>query len=352
MNKPILPALAFSLMTLTVLTQAALAQFKVGDRVKIGSSNEYGTVIEMGAPLYGGGNMIKVHLDRFGDANPNVGVTYDPVRSNVTPGGAGAPPAGNGAQAPNNAAAPGHAGAAPQAGNYMNNALQAVKSLPKGSRVYIGSMKEWGTVLGIGRGGAANMLNVHLDRFGNSNASVDFDPIGSNLQAAGGPQTPADPNPGAGAQLANNGGAAPQNGAPAPNANPGPGTDIQVPDNAPPDAETFKNLIRANAPQPGWGDTITFDFQTFSVSGPTPYEAKYAGHLDQQTIMGGAGHVYQAYKVHTKFVKTYHYADKFADDKYNVLEGDYMMYKDYKGHWVPEQLPGMTIGTTQYIHKQ
>lgn len=326
----------------------ALAQFKVGDRVKIGSTNEYGTVIEIGAPLYGGGNMIKVHLDRFGDAYPNTGVTYDPVRSKVEQSAVAAPGGGgNGGNTP-----PG-GGNAPSngilsSGSYMNAAQNLVKSFPAGSRVYIGSMKEWGTVLGIGRGGAQNMLNVHLDRFGNSKASVDFDPVGSKLQAPGA-NTPADPNPkGVGGNEPGGAGANQgQGGNQAQDINQG---DVQVADNAPPTDETFKNLIRAHYP-----NTLEYktsvSFTAYSNNGPTQYVDRFAGHLDQETILGGPGHQYKAWKVHAKFTVVEHYGDPLADDVSRDYEGDYMCYKDFNGHWIAAG-QNVTIAPTQYIHKK
>jgi hypothetical protein len=65
------------------VAQIACAQLAVGDRVNVGSTGEGGIVIELGAPQSTGGVMVKVHLDRLGAANPNVGVWYDSALSKV-----------------------------------------------------------------------------------------------------------------------------------------------------------------------------------------------------------------------------------------------------------------------------
>lgn len=72
---------------------AQAADFKVGDRVLVGSTQDRGTVIEVGQNLADGGTMVKVHLDKLGDNFPNVGVWYDSAMSRVTVTGAGPAPA-------------------------------------------------------------------------------------------------------------------------------------------------------------------------------------------------------------------------------------------------------------------
>jgi hypothetical protein len=252
---------------LLTFAPAALAQYKVGDRVKIGSSNEYGTVIEVGAPMYGGGNMIKVHLDRFGDAFPNTGVTYDPVRSKVEAAGVGDP----------------------------------------------------GAKQGGGKGGNP----------GNPGGNLGGKPGG----------TGGGNNGGGGNSIANNGG----NG----DINQG---DVQVPDNAPPTEVTFKNLIRAHYPNTlEYKTSVTFT--NYSNSGPTNYVDRFAGHLDQENILGGPGHDYKAWKVHAKFTVIEHYGDPLADDVSREYEGDYMCYKGLNGHWIAAG-QNVTIAPTRYIHKK
>lgn len=301
--------------------------------------------------------MIKVHLDRFGDAFPNTGVTYDPVRSKVEAAGVGDPgakqggnggnPGGNLGGKPGGTAGGNSGNGILDSGSYMSAAQNLVKAFPIGSRVFIGSMKEWGTVLGIGRGGAKNMLNVHLDRFGNSNSSVDFDPVGSRLQASGGPNVPADPNPKGNGGAGNNAGGGNNGGGGNGDINQG---DVQVPDNAPPTDETFKNLIRAHYPNTlEYKTSVTFT--NYSNSGPTNYVDRFAGHLDQENILGGPGHDYKAWKVHAKFTVIEHYGDPLADDVSREYEGDYMCYKDFNGHWIAAG-QNVTIAPTQYIHKK
>lgn len=330
--------------TVLLSAQICYAQFKVGDRVQVGDGGEFGTVIEMGPSMFDGGNEVKVHLDRFGDAFPNAGVIYDPKRSKLKPAGGG--PAGNKnptantqAGEPRMAAPMTNGGNLNQPANGVNTAFEAAKNFLKGQRVFIGNMKEWGTVIGPGAG--PNLVRVHLDRFDNPGSSVDFDPIASKVASAGTPGVPADTGRGGGASNGTGGGVG--NGKPAGNGgntaadqNPGPGVDKQVPPNAPPNAETFKKVIESKFPQPGWGDTLSFDFQTFSVSGPMTHTVKYEGHLDQETILGGSGRPVTAWKVHTKYKQITHYKDVHADDQYNVKEGDYWIYKDPHGFWVAE----------------
>ncbi len=322
--------IAAALLFAAVLGNASpvSAQYKVGDRVQIG--NDTGTIIEIGPPVFNGGHEIKVHLDRFGDAFPNTGVMYDPSVVKVKPAGAAAPP-GQGAGG----------GGLPNQGNGTpapaNTAVQTAKNFQKGQRVFVGAMNEWGTVVGPGVG--PNVVKVHLDRFGAAPSTVNFDPIASKLQAAGTPGAPADPGPAKGAASDTH-------------QAPGPGDQAnQVPDNAPPTAANFKKIIEANILQPGWGDTISYTWQSFTVSGPMSYDIKYAGHLNQETDLGGPGKTVQAYKVHAKYVMTTHYQDPHADDQAVTKEGDYMIYKDTNGHWVPEDV-NVQVGPTQYIHKQ
>jgi hypothetical protein len=70
---------------------ASAADFKVGDRVTVGSTGDQGTVIEVGQKLADGGTMVKVHLDKLGAGSPTVGVWYDSAMSKVTGGGGTAP---------------------------------------------------------------------------------------------------------------------------------------------------------------------------------------------------------------------------------------------------------------------
>lgn len=85
---------AITTLVLLLAGPALAESFKVGDRVHVGSTNEDGTVIAVGQVLTDGGTFIKVHLDRFGAAYPQVGVTYDTAMVKVTVTGAAAP-AGN-----------------------------------------------------------------------------------------------------------------------------------------------------------------------------------------------------------------------------------------------------------------
>lgn len=91
-----LPA-AFAALLLLIAMASAHAQFRVGDRVVVGSVGESGTVVEVGARQSTGGVSVKVHLDRLGAASPSVGVWYDSALSKVASGGA-APPAAARAQ--------------------------------------------------------------------------------------------------------------------------------------------------------------------------------------------------------------------------------------------------------------
>jgi hypothetical protein len=96
---------AITALTLLLAGPAMAGSFKVGDRVHVGSTNEDGTVIAVGQVLTDGGTFIKVHLDRFGAAYPDVGVTYDTTVAKVTVTG-GAVPAAPVQVAPKPATAP------------------------------------------------------------------------------------------------------------------------------------------------------------------------------------------------------------------------------------------------------
>ena len=80
---------ALGALLLLLFMSHACAQYRAGDRVVVGSVGETGTVIEVGARQSTGGVSIKVHLDRFGAANPNVGVWYDSALSKVGPASSG-----------------------------------------------------------------------------------------------------------------------------------------------------------------------------------------------------------------------------------------------------------------------
>ena len=93
-REPLTMALAIVLAITLLLAPGASAQdFKVGDRVQVGSLNEAGTVIDVNPATH----QIKVHLDRLGPGFPTVGSWFDPKMSQVTPGG-GPAPANNQAQ--------------------------------------------------------------------------------------------------------------------------------------------------------------------------------------------------------------------------------------------------------------
>lgn len=253
---------SISIGVLLLSTNAASAQYKVGDRVSVNGDN--GTVIRLGPPVYGGGNQIFVHLDKLGTAYPDSGIMVDPVHS------------------------PGVKAA-------TVGATQAAAPIPAGP--------QWG----------------------------DGNLAGANRQAQGAVQAAA------------TGQAVSVNDRQA-------GTDIQVAQNAPPNEETFKNVLRANIPQPGWGDTITLQFQQFNLSGPMAHVLRYAGHLNQETILGGPGRTVQSWKANVKYIQLTHYVDKNADDQAVTKTGDYWFYKDASGHWLAED-ENVQLGTTQYIHK-
>ncbi|HEX5182208.1 MAG TPA: hypothetical protein VFW19_03540 [Allosphingosinicella sp.] len=78
-------------MALLMPSAASAAPFKAGNRVLIGNTHEYGTVIEVGQQLVDGGTFIKVHLDRLGPGFPTIGSWYDTKVAGVTVAGAGAP---------------------------------------------------------------------------------------------------------------------------------------------------------------------------------------------------------------------------------------------------------------------
>ncbi len=82
-----LAAVAWSIVS----TAASAADFKVGDRVTVGSTGDQGTIIEVGRKLADGGTMIKVHLDKLGAGFPGVGVWYDSAMSKITGTGGTAP---------------------------------------------------------------------------------------------------------------------------------------------------------------------------------------------------------------------------------------------------------------------
>lgn len=70
---------------------ALAADFKVGDRVVVGSTGDHGTIIEVGQKLADGGTMVKVHLDKLGPGFPSVGVWYDSAMSKIAGSGGVAP---------------------------------------------------------------------------------------------------------------------------------------------------------------------------------------------------------------------------------------------------------------------
>lgn len=77
----ILPSI-LTLFALCFAVPALAGTFKVGDRVRVGSVNETGTIIAIGQQMRDGGTMVSVALDRFG--NTTVGVWYDTAMSRVT----------------------------------------------------------------------------------------------------------------------------------------------------------------------------------------------------------------------------------------------------------------------------
>lgn len=248
--------MAFSFVLAVLSNGAALAQvnYKVGDRIE--KYGEYGTVVEIGAPIYGGGNFLMVHMDKM--TSPESRMMVDPVHNPSFKLATGAPPAAN-----------------------------------------------------AGGGGRGN--------------GGGFAPNPANAMPAA--------NLGAGT-----------NAVPA-------GQDIQVSPNAPPSEETFKNVLRANIPQPGWGDTITLQFQQFNLSGPMNHVVRYAGHLNQETILGGPGRTVQAWQANVKYVQLTHYKDPYADDQAVTKTGMYWFYKDQSGHWLAED-ENVQLSPTQYIHKR
>jgi hypothetical protein len=271
--------LAFASSVL-LASSAAAQQYNVGDRVKV--YDDYGTVIDVnGPPIYGGGNQIKVHLDKMNSAFPKSGILVDWKNNpGVKKAGAGDPGASAGA-----AGGAGAGGAAGTAG--------------AGDR---------GTA-GAGAGGTGGTAGA----------------------GAGGTKGTAGAGAGGTGSTAGSG-------------------DIQVPKDAPANAETFKNVLRARIPQPGWGDTITLEFESFNLSGPMNHTVRFEGHLNQENILGGPGRTVKAWKANTKFIQRTHYKDVHADDQWFTKSGDYWFYKDPAGYWVSED-ENVQLGPTNYVHK-
>ncbi|HEY9731466.1 MAG TPA: hypothetical protein V6C89_06110 [Drouetiella sp.] len=265
-------ALAMNLLIALAVASPSLAQYAIGDRVEV--DGQMGTVTKFGAPIFGGGNQIFVHLDKFGEAFPNSGIYIDWKNK---PG------------------------------------VRKVSSAADG---------------GVNAGGPANP--------GANTGAGSSNDIGS----IGGSSTD---NKNGGGTGARSGGKSASSGAVA-------GGDIVVPKDAPPNAETFKNVLRARIPQPGWGDTITLEFQSFNLSGPMQHAVRYEGHLNQETILGGPGRGVKAWKANTKFIQRTHYKDIHADDQWFTKSGDYWFYKDPAGYWVSED-ENVQLGPTQYVHK-
>jgi hypothetical protein len=254
-----------------------------------------------------------VKLDKF--PNDTMGMCFDRQNVELVPA----------------AAAPGLPAAAPA--NPVANA-----TFKAGDRVYLKSLKEYGTVLSVV--GQHNDPMVKLDKSPDQTTGILFD--SQNVELASGAPAPQAAtatagNPGAGT--------APPPGAAQDN-------DTPVSKDAPPSEETFKHRIRVNYPGDGYpgGRRTYVDFKSFSVSGPMPYEAVYAGHLYQGTQLGGRGHVYKAWKVTTTYTVRQLYNPN-CDDEIRTYSGDYMLYKDITGEWIASQQPNMTMSEATYIKK-
>jgi hypothetical protein len=73
-------------IVLACAVKPALAEsLAVGQHVHVGSINEDGTVVQLGSGP--SANLIKVHLNKLGDAFPSVGAWFDTKLSQVTAGG-------------------------------------------------------------------------------------------------------------------------------------------------------------------------------------------------------------------------------------------------------------------------
>lgn len=126
--------------------------------------------------------------------------------------------------------------------------------------------------------------------------------------------------------------------------------DPPPPKNAPPTADTFKQLIRSHN-FPDSGSTTTTDFQQFDMLGQAPINIDYAGNLAQGTILGGPGNTANSYKVHTKYAVRTSYPNPNTPDALRNYDTDIFFYKDGNGDWQMQIANPMWIGETQKIIK-
>ena len=147
--------------------------FKAGDRVRIGSTGDLGTVLQIGQATPEGGVMMKVRLDRPGATEADREVWYNSRPARVELAGPGAVP-GTSSPPP----------AAPAPAATDKNAAFDV-----GDRVKLGSLDVTGTVTQVGGvlGNGAQMLRVSIDRDAKKypGQSNWYDTLSSRITPAG-----------------------------------------------------------------------------------------------------------------------------------------------------------------------
>jgi len=113
-------------------------------------------------------------------------------------------------------------------------------------------------------------------------------------------------------------------------------------------AAQFQEIIRqkyVGAAQPD--DQVTVTFQSWSMTGPAPYQDAYAGAVNQHTILGGPGPTVNAYQIQTKFTVDHHYTSSGAHNM-NYITGPYVGFKDNSGQ-LQTRAAGGGSNTSKYI---
>jgi len=113
-------------------------------------------------------------------------------------------------------------------------------------------------------------------------------------------------------------------------------------------AGQFEENIRQKYLGSASGDQhITVTFQTFTMTGPQPYQDAYEGHVNMEHIIGGPGATVQAYKIQTRFIVDTFYSGSGAHN-INTIEGPYVGFTDKNGQ-VQTRAAGGGTNTTKYV---
>lgn len=185
-----------------------------------------------------------------------------------------------------------------------------------GDRVFVTSLKEWGTVTEVSPNG--RMVSVILDRLHTTNpsAAIMFDRQNVEFRQ-GAPAAPGQP-------------AVPANPGHPTATVPGKG-DVATPvaRNAPASKALFMQLIRNQFISIFSDRKVTVKFLTFDVAGSRPYDPAYA-----QGYTYTHGHTTPGYPVHSRLTVLVSNDNPNDVDRLYRPEGDWMCYKSETGEWV------------------